>query len=61
MYVGYSQIFLTCRIFELEYRNYFIAKRLSVRHIIVWAWWALMRPWSEVVLVCMFVCMYVCP
>ena len=35
-----------------------IAKHLSVRHIIVRA---LMGPYSEVVLVCMYVhCMYVC-
>ena len=36
-----------------------IAERLSVRHIIVQARRALMRPYSEVVLVCMYVCMSV--
>ena len=37
----------------------FIAERLSVRHIIVRAWRALMGPYSEVVLECMYVCMSV--
>ena len=34
-----------------------IAEHLNVRHIIVWAWWALMWPYTEVVLVCMYVCL----
>ena len=41
---------------------FIIAERLSVRHIIVRAWWArqaFMGPYSEVVLVCMYVCVYV--
>ena len=32
-----------------------IAEHLNVRHIIVWAWRALMWPYTEVVLVCMYV------
>ena len=36
-----------------------IAERLSVRHIIVRARRALMGPYSEVVLVCMYVCLSV--
>ena len=38
----------------------FIAERLSVRHIIVWAWQVLVMAQSEVVYVCIYVCMYVC-
>ena len=38
-----------------------IAECLSVMHIIVQVRRALMGPKFEVVLVCMFVCMYVCP
>ena len=37
----------------------FIAERLGVRLIIVQAWRAVVGPWSEVVLVCMYVCMSV--
>ena len=40
-------------------RSVIIAERLSVRHIIVRARRALMGPDSEVVLVCMYVCMSV--
>ena len=49
-YFVMAQIVKTTLIIQLD------SKCLSVRHIIVWAHWALMGPWSEVVLVCMFVC-----
>ena len=32
-----------------------IAERLSIRLIIMQAWWALVGPWSEVVVVCLCV------
>ena len=38
-----------------------IAERFSMRHIIVWVWWVLVGSQSDVVLVCMYVCvMCVC-
>ena len=44
---------------ETDFTQEIIAERLSVRHIIVRARRALMGPYFEVVLVCMYVCMSV--
>ena len=42
---------------EVDFIPHVIAEHLSMRHVMLWLWQALMGSWFEVVLVCIYGCL----